>query len=64
MTDLSWLIWVNDTLLGWGVGTEDKIMVAVFDRQLLPEGASIAVSFGESRPQEAIPERIHYTQKP
>lgn len=55
--------WANDTLLGFAVGNRQALVLVVFDAQLLPEGASLAVSYGTD-PRDTLPERIHYTQKP
>jgi len=62
-TSLRWDMWANGTLLGFPLGSDDDLVLAVFDAHLLPEGSSLAVSYNQNQ-RDTLPERIHYTQKP
>ena len=58
------VVWIDDVQIGYGVENErlSEISVLTFDRSLLREGATIAVSYGESkRDRVALPEKLSLT---
>jgi hypothetical protein len=54
-------IWINDINLGMGVVRSDKLALTaiVSDSEVMPEGATIYVSWGDSREdRQALPETL------
>jgi len=55
------IVWVADKAVGIGIESPDlkRISVIIFDRELLRDGAPIALSYGEHDPQRTeLPERL------
>jgi hypothetical protein len=56
------IIWIDDKPVGFGMEAPDlkSISVLVFDRTLLHNGASLALSYGENDPgRTSLPEKIN-----
>ena len=60
---LRWDMWANGTLLGFPLGSDNELVLAVFDAHLLPEGVRLAVSYNLDQ-RDTLLEPIHYTQQP
>jgi len=62
MRDAAAIIWIDDKPVGFGIEGPhlDSISVLVFDRTLMRNGASIALSYGENDPgRTELPEKIN-----
>ncbi|HEY6333131.1 MAG TPA: hypothetical protein VI756_27660 [Blastocatellia bacterium] len=60
--DAAAVIWIDGKLIGFGLESQDlkSISVLVFDRSLLRNGATIALSYGENDPARTeLPETIN-----
>ena len=59
------MIWIDDALAGFGVESVDltQVSVIVFDKALLHDGGTIAVSYGtHDRKRSELPEKLKLSQ--
>jgi hypothetical protein len=61
----SWYIWSDSSIIGAsgpGKGSEGdtELYTLIYDRQLLPEGATIGVTYGRAGIKETISEKLHF----
>ena len=67
---LIWHVWLDNRIVGGtgvgvrGTGAGNELVVPVYDRELLREGATVGVSYGRAGPEETISETLHFTATP
>ena len=60
------MVWAGDNLIGKAQESRDQteVVAVTFDSGLIPEGATLAFSFGANGERQALRERIRYTVRP
>ncbi len=62
MRALPYVVWVGDSILGYGQESFDlsSISVVTFDSSKLTAGKTIAISYGEEGPMQVLTEKLSF----